>query len=435
MSAVESWFAPTAAVAEPLPRQKTPRRRAARGRQPLGARPPLGLRARRRRSAASAFACRSSGWSCSPCSSSASSPSTSPSCARTSRSTTSTRRSCSCSRENANLASQLSSANAAPRIAALSRHAGLVPAPTPDAHRPGREQVRGARTRLVNQRLRLLFLLIVLVFGLLAARTAYLQTVRASSLAARATGESKSVTSVPAVRGTIFDRMGTPLAIAQAATDVVADPMQISDPVHTARVVSRVLGLRLRPLIPAALELEEPVLPRRSAGARGEGRPAPEDEPRGIHVPAGRAPHVPAGDGRGAGARRDGDRRAARWPRDAAELRPAGPGGQEPRRPRRDGPGRQHAAGDAGAKRQERLPHPRQSRSRRMPSRSSSRQLRSGRRRTRRRSSSIRGPARSSRWRRIRATTRTTTRRRSRTGLPSSMRSTTSSSRARSSRS
>ncbi len=105
------------------------------------------------------------------------------------------------------------------------------------------------RTRLVNQRLRLLFVLILVVFGALAARTAYLQTVRASSLAARATGEAKTVAPVPAVRGTIFDRMGTPLAIAEAATDVVADPMQISDPVHTARVVSRVLGLRLKPLI------------------------------------------------------------------------------------------------------------------------------------------------------------------------------------------
>src|SRR5205807_316962 len=83
----------------------------------------------------------------------------------------------------------------------------------------------------------------------IAQRTAYLQTVRASSLAARASGESNMVATVPAVRGTIFDRMGTPLAIAEAATDVVADPMQIADPVHTARVVSRVLGVRLRPLI------------------------------------------------------------------------------------------------------------------------------------------------------------------------------------------
>ena len=105
------------------------------------------------------------------------------------------------------------------------------------------------RARLVNQRLRLLFLLILLTFGALAARTAYLQTVRASSLAARATGESKTVATVQAVRGTIFDRDGTPLAIAEAATDVVADPMQITDPVRTARVVARVLGVRLRPLV------------------------------------------------------------------------------------------------------------------------------------------------------------------------------------------
>jgi cell division protein FtsI/penicillin-binding protein 2 len=111
--------------------------------------------------------------------------------------------------------------------------------------------VSRARTKLVNQRLRLLFLLILCTFGALAARTAYLQTVRASALAADATAQTKLSVPVPAVRGTILDRMGRPLAIAQPATDVIADPMQIPDPVRTARLVARVLGVRLRPLIQA----------------------------------------------------------------------------------------------------------------------------------------------------------------------------------------
>jgi cell division protein FtsI (penicillin-binding protein 3)/stage V sporulation protein D (sporulation-specific penicillin-binding protein) len=111
--------------------------------------------------------------------------------------------------------------------------------------------VSRVRARLVNQRLRLLLLLILVTFGALAARTAYLQTARASSLAAAATGETKIVVPVQALRGTIFDRDGTPLAIDEGATDVIADPMQITDPVRAAQVVSRVLGMRLRPLIHA----------------------------------------------------------------------------------------------------------------------------------------------------------------------------------------
>ena len=107
------------------------------------------------------------------------------------------------------------------------------------------------RARLVNQRLRLLFLLILLTFGALAARTAYLQTVRASSLAAAAQAQTKTTVAVPAARGTIFDRMGIPLAIGEQAIDVIADPMQITAPARTARTVAKVLGLRLRPLVRA----------------------------------------------------------------------------------------------------------------------------------------------------------------------------------------
>jgi cell division protein FtsI/penicillin-binding protein 2 len=107
------------------------------------------------------------------------------------------------------------------------------------------------RGRLVNQRLRLLFLLILLTFGALAARTAYLQTVRASSLAAAATAQTRSTVSTPALRGTISDRNGNPFAIAQPAVAVVADPLQIAAPAQAARIVARALGIRYRPLLHA----------------------------------------------------------------------------------------------------------------------------------------------------------------------------------------
>ena len=102
--------------------------------------------------------------------------------------------------------------------------------------------------RVVNSRLRLLLLIILLTFAALGARAAWIQTVRASSLAARAQAQTKADLVLPAGRGTVFDRLGTPLAIGEQATDVIADPMQISDPRREARIAARVLGIPFRPL-------------------------------------------------------------------------------------------------------------------------------------------------------------------------------------------
>jgi cell division protein FtsI (penicillin-binding protein 3)/stage V sporulation protein D (sporulation-specific penicillin-binding protein) len=106
------------------------------------------------------------------------------------------------------------------------------------------------KARIVNSRLRLLLFVIVVTFAALGARAAWIQTVRASSLAALAQAQTKANLQLPAVRGTIYDRLGAPLAIAEQATDVVADPMQISDPRHEARVAARVLGLEVRRVYP-----------------------------------------------------------------------------------------------------------------------------------------------------------------------------------------
>jgi cell division protein FtsI (penicillin-binding protein 3) len=102
--------------------------------------------------------------------------------------------------------------------------------------------------RVVNSRLRLLLFVILLVFAALAARAAWLQTVRASSLAARAQAQTKATLVLPASRGTIFDRLGNPLAIGEQATDVIADPMQIADPRREARIAASVLRIPVGPL-------------------------------------------------------------------------------------------------------------------------------------------------------------------------------------------
>jgi cell division protein FtsI (penicillin-binding protein 3) len=104
------------------------------------------------------------------------------------------------------------------------------------------------KTRVVNSRLRLLLLIIILTFAALGARAAWIQTVRASSLAAMAQTQAKKPIVLPAGRGTIYDRLGNPLAIGEQAMDVDADPMQISDPRREARIAAKVLGIGFRPL-------------------------------------------------------------------------------------------------------------------------------------------------------------------------------------------
>jgi cell division protein FtsI/penicillin-binding protein 2 len=104
------------------------------------------------------------------------------------------------------------------------------------------------KARLVNSRLRLLLLVILLTFAALGARVAWLQTVRASSLTRLAQRQTKFDLQLPASRGTIYDRLGTPLAIGEQATDVIADPMQISEPRREARIAAKVLGIPVQPL-------------------------------------------------------------------------------------------------------------------------------------------------------------------------------------------
>jgi cell division protein FtsI/penicillin-binding protein 2 len=102
------------------------------------------------------------------------------------------------------------------------------------------------KPRVVNSRLRLLLLVILLTFAALGARAAWIQTIRASSLTSLAQRQTKADLVLPAGRGTIYDRSGTALAIGEQATDVIADPLQISDPEHEAKLVAKVLGLRVR---------------------------------------------------------------------------------------------------------------------------------------------------------------------------------------------
>jgi len=97
--------------------------------------------------------------------------------------------------------------------------------------------------RVVNSRIRLLLLCILLVFGGLLARASWIATVRASSLSAKAQVQTKAPVVLPAGRGTIFDAMGTPLALGEQATTITADPTAVTKPRRESMTIARVLGL------------------------------------------------------------------------------------------------------------------------------------------------------------------------------------------------
>jgi cell division protein FtsI/penicillin-binding protein 2 len=104
-------------------------------------------------------------------------------------------------------------------------------------------------TRIVNSRIRLLLLCILLVFGTLLVRAGWIATVEASSLSAKAQLQTKASVSLPAGRGTIFDSMGTPLALGEQATTVFADPRQVLHPVKEAATAAHILGVKRAPLL------------------------------------------------------------------------------------------------------------------------------------------------------------------------------------------
>ena len=97
--------------------------------------------------------------------------------------------------------------------------------------------------RLANRRIRLLLAVFALVFGLTLLRAAWLQGVRAASLGRMAAKQHRQTLTIPAGRGTIYDRTGVQLALGESATTVYADPKQISDPTKVAPVVARILRL------------------------------------------------------------------------------------------------------------------------------------------------------------------------------------------------
>jgi len=103
--------------------------------------------------------------------------------------------------------------------------------------------VRSRRRNPVDSRIRFLLALLILAFAALLGRAAWLQGVRAESLARMAEQQHRQTVAIPATRGTIYDRTGLQLAIGEQATTVYADPRLIRDPRRVAYEAGRLLGV------------------------------------------------------------------------------------------------------------------------------------------------------------------------------------------------
>ncbi|MGZ6728838.1 MAG: peptidoglycan D,D-transpeptidase FtsI family protein [Gaiellaceae bacterium] len=97
--------------------------------------------------------------------------------------------------------------------------------------------------KVANRRIRLLLAVFGIAFGIAFLRAAWLQGVRASSLGQLAASQHNEDVTIPATRGTIYDRGGLQLAIGEQATTVYADPRQVRDPHSEAAIAARVLRL------------------------------------------------------------------------------------------------------------------------------------------------------------------------------------------------
>lgn len=104
------------------------------------------------------------------------------------------------------------------------------------------------RTR--SRRIRLMALASVAVLGVVGVRAAYLGTVRADDLTARATSSNRERMDLIAPRGNIVAADGRVLATDNLKVDITASPKDISDPLGTAERLAPVLGMDPEKLLP-----------------------------------------------------------------------------------------------------------------------------------------------------------------------------------------
>ncbi|HEY1652140.1 MAG TPA: penicillin-binding protein 2 [Acidimicrobiales bacterium] len=89
--------------------------------------------------------------------------------------------------------------------------------------------------------MRIVRMILLVAMLLLVARLIDIQVLHSGSYQAAARGESAITVSLPSVRGGIYARDGSPLALSVPTDDVVADDFQIAHPVQTAKALAPML--------------------------------------------------------------------------------------------------------------------------------------------------------------------------------------------------
>ena len=110
------------------------------------------------------------------------------------------------------------------------------------------------KDRQANRRIRLLLVLFILVFGVTLGRAVWLQGVRAAALGKLAEHQHRETITVPAGRGTIYDRTGVQLAIGEQMTTVYADPRQVTNAKDIAVAAHRLFGVDPNTLYPELVD-------------------------------------------------------------------------------------------------------------------------------------------------------------------------------------
>jgi cell division protein FtsI (penicillin-binding protein 3) len=104
--------------------------------------------------------------------------------------------------------------------------------------------------RAANRRIRLLVAVFAAVFVAAFLRIGWLQAVKAHALDKLATSQQRVEMTLPAHRGTIYDRLGVELAIGERAVTVYANPKEIREPNLVAQAAAQDLGVDADELLP-----------------------------------------------------------------------------------------------------------------------------------------------------------------------------------------
>src|SRR5689334_1769902 len=94
-------------------------------------------------------------------------------------------------------------------------------------------------------------MVLTFAFAGLLLRATWLQGVRAESLARLGQTQHRESVTLPAGRGTLYDRTGVELGLGERATTVFANPKQIVNPRAAALAVERTLGLDANRVYPS----------------------------------------------------------------------------------------------------------------------------------------------------------------------------------------